>query len=321
MTLQQIRYLAAVADHGHFGRAAKACYVSQPTLSSQIRKLEEFLGVKVFERTNRKVMLTPIGEEIIAAARKTLEQAARLRRIADRDQEPFTTPLRLGVIPTLNPYLLPWLMPAFQRRYPRGRLRVREDLTANLLDGLKRHQLDAALLALPVDDPGLEVSPLFEEPFWLICPAGHPLSGKQSVRETDLAGHRLLLLSEGHCLRDQALALCDKRPRDESGEDDFRATSIETVRQMVAAGFGCTLLPALALAGPAAKTPGIRPVPFVADAKASRRVGLARRRNFHQRKAIDLLGECIRECLPRGVTAIRQDANHTSGRSAIPAER
>jgi LysR family hydrogen peroxide-inducible transcriptional activator len=304
MTLQELRYLIAVADSRHFGRAAESCHVSQPTLSTQLKKLEEYLGVTIFERTNRSVRVTPAGEKVIALARRVVEGAEQIQEFAQSQQGPFAEPLRLGVIPTLGPYLLPWLVPPLQRKYPELRLVVREDLTGQLLERLHNHQLDAALLSLPLPDAELVAWPLFDEPFWFVCPAGHPLACKSSVSVADLAGKTLLLMAEGHCFRDQALEVCRTHLPDRAQASDFRAASLETIRQMVAAGFGCTLLPALALPEPAQEASRMKVLPFDAR-KGFRRVGLVWRESFPRVDDLKRLGTFIRDHLPEKLRAVK----------------
>lgn len=298
MTLRELRYLVALADHGHFGRAAQACHISQPTLSTQVRKLEDSLGVVLFERTNRALQLTAIGRKIVDQARRVLAEADALEALARETAAPLAGPLSLGVIPTLGPYLLPWLMPLVQRRYPELRLIVCEDLTFDLLDRLRRHRIDAALLALPIEGPDLTVRALFDEPFWFACPRQHPLAAAAAVSDAALRRQRLLLLTDGHCLRDQALAVCGQSEATLKDDgSDFRATSLETLRQMVAAGMGCTLLPALAVAGAAPDAFAVRPL---ADG-ASRRIGLVWRRAYPKGCDLELLARLIRDGLPPAV--------------------
>src|SRR6185369_3825022 len=207
MTLTELRYLVALADHRHFGKAAEACHVSQPTLSTQLRKLEEQLGVTLFER-GRQIVPTEIGARIIAEAREVLAGAGRLRDLASAARAVLAGPLRLGVIPTLCPYLLPWLLTPLQQAYPTLDLSLTEDLTDTLLARLLDHDLDAALVALPIDQADCTAIPLFDEPFLLACPPGHPLAAGGAVDPAALRNAGLMLLSEGHCLRDQAIALC-----------------------------------------------------------------------------------------------------------------
>src|SRR6266567_1153647 len=207
MTLTELRYLVAVADLQHFGRAAERCHVTQPTLSTQLRKLEEFLGVTLVERTHRAVVLTPIGQRIVSRARRILEEADQICQAARHDKGLLASTVRLGIIPTASPYLLPLFLRPLHAAYPDLRVVLREDLTDNLLQELAGYELDALLLALPIDADGCIAVALFEEPFWFACPAGHPLAEQPVVTERHLSGQPLLLLSEGHCLRDQALAI------------------------------------------------------------------------------------------------------------------
>lgn len=299
MTLQELRYLVALADHSHFGRAAKACHISQPTLSTQIKKLEEQLGVTLFERTNKSVHATPAGEDVVARARQILADTDAILAAGQRQAAPLTGSLRLGVIPTLGPYLLPWLIPALRRDYPALRLTVQEDVTAHLLEGLASHRLDAALLALPVSQAGMESKALFDEPFWLATPSGDKLAKAKAVTADELRGKRLLLLTEGHCLRDQALAICGSFDTENGAQGDFRATSLETIRQMVATGLGSTLLPAMALGEP---RPAIALRPL-ADG-IGRRIGLVWRRSYPGLRDLELLAKVITRNLPRGVRRV-----------------
>jgi len=298
MNLQDLRYLVTLADAGHFGRAAEVCCVSQPTLSTQLKKLEDELGVLLFERANKRVMPTPIGRAIVAQARVVLDEATKLQQLAQHGSDPMAGALRVGVIPTLGPYFLPYLLPQLRVTYPRLRLYLREDLTANLLHQLRTGTLDAVLLALPIDREGFEVAPLFREPFILALPFGHVLTQQSHVQETALAGERVLLLDDGHCLRDQTLAVCGFPPRGES--EEFRASSLETLRHMVAVGVGCTLLPALAAAMPSPSVALIELRPF-ATPVPSRTVGLIWRRSFPRGDTLTSIAELICAQLPPGV--------------------
>lgn len=244
MNLRDLRYLVAVADLRHFGKAAEACYVSQPTLSTQIKKLEEFLGVQLIERNNKQVMLTPVGAEVVERARRVLHQVDDLIELCRASRDPLSGEIRLGFIPTIAPYLLPYLVPVLRERLPRLKPYLYEDQTARLVERLRRGEVDAALMAVPVDAPDLRYVELFAEPFLLALPVDHPLTAKERVTLDDLKEHRLLLLDEGHCLRDQALDICNMAGV--RHEDEFRATSLETLRQMVASGAGITFLPELA---------------------------------------------------------------------------
>ena len=306
MTLRELKYLVALADHEHFGRAAEECFVSQSTLSTQIKKLEGYLGAVLIERNARSFSLTPIGQDIVAKARRILSQVDDLQTTARTALGPLVGPLRLGVIPTLAPYFLPWLIPLVKGHYERLQLVVHEDLTQHLVQRLRNFEIDAALLALPLDGEDFEELPLFDEPFWLACPNGHPLAELKSVAQADLRGIPLLLLADGHCLRGQALAACG-RPgdSDEIDEviDDFRAVSLETIRQLVAAGFGCTLLPALAALPPQRTQPSfvIRPLQSAND---SRRIGLVWRRGYPKARELTLLGDLIIDNPPDGTRAV-----------------
>jgi LysR family hydrogen peroxide-inducible transcriptional activator len=244
MTLQELKYLVALADHGHFGRAAEACFITQSTLSTQIKKLEDFLGVTLFDRSLKRVTPTPIGREILQAARNIVEESERIRELARHAQDPMARTIHLGVIPTLGPYYLPHALTLAHRKHPGLRLLLREEMTPHILEHLVDGKLDAGLLALPVTDDSLRVEPLFYEPFYAALPAGHPLARRDVLKVSDIMGEKLLLLDEGHCLRDQALDVCGAGS---SGREEVRATSLETLRQMVAMGLGLTLLPALAV--------------------------------------------------------------------------
>ncbi len=260
MNLRDLRYLVALAQFKHFGRAAESCFVSQPTLSTQIRKLEEELGVTLVERTPRKVLMTAVGTAIVERARDVLDEVDQIVAIARRTRDPESQTLRLGIFPTLAPYLLPHVIPRIRSRYPHLELLLVEEKTETLLDQLREGRLDAAVLALPLDDPQLHCEPLFDEPFVLAVPAGNLLSQRQDITLEDLADQSLLLLEDGHCLRDQALAVC--RMAGAAHRTGFRATSLETLRQMVAANVGITLLPVLAVTPPVAAVDNVRLIPF-----------------------------------------------------------
>lgn len=252
MNVRALQYFVKLADLKHFSKAAEACFVSQPTLSTQIRKLEEELGVQLVERAPRKVMLTPVGEEIALRARGVLNDIEQIRTAARRNTNPAEGTLRLGLFPTLAPYLLPHVIPSIRKAYPRLKLQLSEEKTDDILEMLRRGELDAALLALPIDDDGLTVKPLFEEPFVLALPEDHPLASKKTVCIDDLSGSELLLLEDGHCMRNHALEVCELSGASE--RVDFHATSMETLRQMVAADVGITLMPLLAVKPPIAET-------------------------------------------------------------------
>jgi LysR family hydrogen peroxide-inducible transcriptional activator len=252
MNLRALQYFVKLADLRHFSKAAEACFVSQPTLSTQIKKLEDELGVQLVERSPKKIMLTPVGLEIADRARLVLSDIDQMRAVARRSGNPAEGVLRLGLFPTLAPYYLPHVVPALRRKYPRLRLQLAEEKTDNILRMLRQGELDAALLALPISGDGLEVEVLFEEPFVLALPGHHPLASQAHITMDDMTGEELLLLEEGHCLRDHALEVCALADAHE--RVDFHATSMETLRQMVAADVGITLMPMLAVKPPIAAT-------------------------------------------------------------------
>ena len=302
MTLQELRYLTALADKGNFVRAAEACHVSQPTLSTQLKKLEDYLGVLLFERNKHRLMPTPIGVAIIERARTALEVVDEIREMARRDHEPMDGPLRLGVIPTLGPYLVPYVIPTIRTLFPKLHLFLREDLTANLLERLRHGGLDALLLALPVQGEDLDVLALFREPFVVALPKGHALE-KMHINEKELAHHNVLLLEEGHCMREQALAICGSAKSAE--RDEFKATSLETLRQMVAAGVGCTLLPALAaLPGVGSVQNGLVQIRPFSSPVPTRTIGIAWRHRYPREATITQLAKVILSNLPPAVEVI-----------------
>ncbi|CAA7627002.1 hydrogen peroxide-inducible genes activator [Magnetospirillum sp. SS-4] len=244
-TIRQLRYLVAVAEHLHFGRAAEACLATQSTLSAGLQELESLLGVTLVERTKRRVLMTPLGDEVVVRAREVLRGAEDIADLARAAGQPLSGPLRLGVIPTIAPFLLPQVLPDLRRSYPGLKLTLREDLTARLLERLAGGGLDVALLALPFDAPDMEMVPLATDPFLLACRPDHPLAAKDAITGADLAGAELLLLEEGHCLREHALAACSL-PGPRRG-DGILGTSLGTLVQMVASGMGVTLVPELAV--------------------------------------------------------------------------
>jgi len=276
MNLRDLKYLVALADHKHFGRAAAASFVSQPTLSTQIRKLEEELGVALVERAPRKVMLTPAGRDVADRARRIVADIEQMREAARRSQDPEAGTVRLGIFPTLGPYLLPHVVPGIRARFPQLELLLVEEKSDLLLAQLRDGRLDASLLALPVHDEQLHVEPLFDEPFVLAVPGAHPLAARESLLLHELADQRLLLLEDGHCLRDQALDVCHLSGASE--KSGFRATSLETLRQMVAANVGVTLLPTLATKPPVPRSDDIRLLGF-RDSNPSREIAMVWRRS------------------------------------------
>jgi LysR family hydrogen peroxide-inducible transcriptional activator len=264
MNFRALQYFVKLAELKHFSNAANACFVSQPTLSTQIRKLEEELGVSLVERAPRQIMLTPIGEDIAHRAKHVLRDIEHIKDAARRSKDPETGTIKLGIFPTLAPYLLPHVIPNIRGQYPDLRLQLAEEKTEDILAMLDQGRLDAGLLALPVEEHGMEMEILFEEPFVAAMPASHPLTDKQTITLKDLEGEELLLLEEGHCLRQQALAVCALAGAHE--RVDFHATSMETLRQMVATNAGVTLMPVLAVKPPVASTDNIALRPFESPA-------------------------------------------------------
>lgn len=309
MNLRDLKYIIAVADTHHFGRAAQRCFVSQPTLSGQIKKLEEELGVAIFERSNRAVTVTPIGEKILQHARAMMDQADGIVQLAQAHRDPLAGPLRVGAIPTLSPYLVPLILLPLKQAYPQLRLVLSEETTDELLERLHHHEIDAALLATAVDKGDLEAIALFDEPFWIAHPADHPFYLKEKITRADLKKTKLLLLAEGHCLADQVMDLCRIDSRDGNEEySDLRAASLETLLQLVGAGFGSTLVPALAMRGSWTSGSGVvaRELEFN---NAHRRVSLVFRKTFPRRPALAALAEVIAAQLPNTVRPLySQDA-------------
>ena len=267
MNIRDLSYIIAVADTGHFSQAAKQCFVSQPALSMQIKKLEDELGVMLFERTNKKVMITDAGKEITAHARQILRETGAIKDIAANYSDPLAGKIIMGAFPTLAPYILPRIIPELHETFGRLAFFLREEKTEILIENLLSGELEVALLALPVAEDRLDHSLLFRENFWLAVHEDNPLARKKQVSTADIQDESLLLLEEGHCLRDQALDVCMSMGALENTE--FRATSLETLRQMVAANVGITLIPSLAVT----ETRGVRYIPFEAPAP-SRRIGL-----------------------------------------------
>jgi LysR family hydrogen peroxide-inducible transcriptional activator len=296
INLQELRYLVALADHLHFGKAAAACGVSQPTLSTQLRKLEEILGAPLVERTNKAVHITAFGDRVVARARQALSETDAILDIAKQQAGTAPRVIEIGIIPTLCPYFLPWAMPAIRAALPDIKLVVHEDFTGNLIERLLAHQLDVALLSLPVSYKGFESLALFEEPFRFACARDHRLASESPIGDAEMREADMLVLTEGHCMRDQMLSICGAA-QVEVGGGDFRATSLETIRQMVAAGMGSTLLPALAI--DQARDPGICVRPLAVE--ASRRIGFVWRGSYAGVNDIARLAQAISARLPPGL--------------------
>jgi LysR family transcriptional regulator, hydrogen peroxide-inducible genes activator len=265
MNLKDLKYLVALADTGHFGKAAERTFVSQPTLSAQLKKLEEYLGVKLVERQPKNVQLTEVGRQIVVRARRMLDEGDEIIALARSNTDPFAGKLKVALIPTIGPYLLPRVMQKIRKTMPHLGLMLYEYQTEPLLKRLRDGEIDLGIIALPAVQEGVESRPLYEEAFTVALPNHHPLADKSTIKVADLKGQTLLLLEDGHCLRDQALEVCSRVDVREA--EDFRATSLETLRQMVVAGLGLTLLPELAVESPFGSQRGLtirqfgKPVP------------------------------------------------------------
>ena len=293
MNLRDLQYLVALAEHRHFGRAAEACFVSQPTLSTQIKKLEDELGVPLVERTPRKVLLTEVGRDIAIRARDVLSGVEQIRAVARRTLDPESGTVRLGIFPTLGPYLLPHALPLVRAAFPKLELLLVEEKSENLLRLLREGRLDAGILALPLHEDSLHSEFLFEEPFLLAVSEEHPLAHKQGqLKLSDLSNQNLLLLEDGHCLRDQALEVCHMAGAGERG--GFRATSLETLRQMVAANVGITLLPVTAVKPPVAPVEHLHLIEFKGH-PPSRRVAMVWRKSSAMDGFLRRLAEVFRQ--------------------------
>jgi LysR family transcriptional regulator, hydrogen peroxide-inducible genes activator len=318
MTLTELKYIVAVARERHFGKAAEACFVSQPTLSVAVKKLEEELDVKLFERSANEVTVTPLGETIVRQAQSVLEQAANIKDIAKRGKDPLSGPLKLGVIYTIAPYLLPDLVRQVITHSPQMPLMLQENFTVKLLEMLRSGEIDCAILAEPFPDTGLATAPLYDEPFFAAVPTSHPLAAQDSVSTEDLKKETMLLLGSGHCFRDHVLEVCPEFARFSSDAEgirkSFEGSSLETIKHMVAAGMGTTLVPRLSVPNEALE-PRKRgaPVPFVKylpvkDGKnfppPTRRVVLVWRRSFTRYEAIAALRNAVYGCELPGVTRL-----------------
>ena len=305
MTLTELKYIVAAAREKHFGRAAEACFVSQPTLSVAIKKLEEELDVKIFERGAAEISVTSLGEQIVRQAQRVLEDAQEIREIAKLGKDPLSGPLRLGIIYTIGPYMLPELVKNTIEQVPQMPLMLQENFTAKLLDMLRLGELDCAIMAEPFPDTGLATAPLYDEPFQAAVPTGHTLAKRKTITAEELKQETMLLLGTGHCFRDHVLEVCPEYARFASNAEgirkSFEGSSLETIKYMVASGMGVTVVPQLSV--PADKQPHIRYVKF-APPVPTRRVVLAWRRSFPRYEAIAALRNCIYACALPGVTRL-----------------
>ncbi len=316
MTLTELKYIVAVARERHFGLAAEACFVSQPTLSVAVKKLEEELDVKIFERSSNEVTITALGEDIVRQAQSVLDQAAEIKEIAKRGKDPLAGVLTLGVIYTIGPYLLPDLVRQSIARTPQMPLMLQENFTVKLLEMLRTGEIDCAILAEPFPDTGLAIAPLYDEPFLAAVPSTHPLAQQESISTQQLKNETMLLLGAGHCFRDHVLEVCPEFARYASNAEgirrSFEGSSLETIKHMVAAGMGVTLVPRLSVANDALQSPRrrrsdepyIRYLPIVepdGSAPPKRRVSLVWRRSFTRYEAIAALRNAIHACKLLGV--------------------
>jgi LysR family hydrogen peroxide-inducible transcriptional activator len=297
LNLRDLRYLVAVAEYRHFGRAAEACFVSQPTLSTQLKKLEETLGVVLFERSNRRVMLTPEGEQVVQQTQRILVELNALTALSEQLRDPMGGDLRIGIIPTIAPYLLPKVLAPLRKAFPNLKIQLTEGQTANITRMLKHGDLDATLLALPLGEENVEEVALLDEDFVFAVPANHPKAQLAEVDPSDLEGEEVLLLEDGHCFRDQALEVCQAHRGIES--KSYSATSLETLRQLVAAGVGVTLIPQLAVPDEVKPSDGLRYIPFAANGqdRPMRTLGLCWRASSTRGELLQDVATLLKGCM------------------------
>jgi LysR family hydrogen peroxide-inducible transcriptional activator len=315
MTLTELKYIVAVAREKHFGHAAEACFVAQPTLSVAIKKLEDELGVVIFERGGTEISMTPLGSQIVAQAERVLEQTAAIKEIAKQNKDPLAGPFRLGIIYTVAPYLLPPLVKTMIDTVPQMPLVLQENFTVRLIELLRQGELDAAIMALPFAAQGLMVQPLYDEPFVVALPKHHPWASRTGISSVDLKSETMLLLGNGHCFRDQVLEVCPEMARFSTTGDGiartFEGSSLETIRHMVASGIGITVLPKASVPDMEARDGMLRYVPF-SEPVPSRRVVIAWRKSFTRHAAIDAVRHAVLSCDLRGVTML-PDAPRSEG--------
>lgn len=303
MTLTEMRYVLALARERHFGKAADACHVSQPTLSVALKKVEGQLGAALFERSAAEVRITPFGERIVAQARRVLDEAVRLEEIAESGRDPMSGPLRVGVIYTIAPYLLPQLIPALHRHAPAMPLFLKEDFTANLIPALKAGELDVIVIALPFAEPGLVAQAVYTEAFRVVVPASHPWATRPAVAADELDGENLLLLGQGNCFRDQVLESCPRLNAPGALAHSLEGSSLETIRYMVASGAGVAVMPSSAADPLKEKEPLVSVLPFGGPAP-SRTVGLVWRVTFPRPQALDAVRAAVLSCQLPGARPI-----------------
>ncbi|HTD02578.1 LysR substrate-binding domain-containing protein [Undibacterium sp.] len=307
MTLTELKYIVAVARQKHFGHAAEACFVAQPTLSVAIKKLEDELGVTIFERGGLEVSMTPLGAQIVAQAERVLEQTAAIKEIAKQNKDPLAGPFRLGIIYTVGPYLLPTLVKSMIERVPQMPLVLQENFTVRLMELLRQGELDAAIMALPLPDQGLMVQALYDEPFVVALPRDHAWAKRDHVSAEELKSETMLLLGNGHCFRDQVLEVCPEMSRFSTAGDGiartFEGSSLETIRHMVASGIGITVLPVASVPDLGAKDGMLRYLPFSAPTP-DRRVVIAWRKSFTRHAAIEAIRQAVLACDLPGVSML-----------------
>ena len=307
MTLTELKYIVAVARERHFGRAAEACFVSQPTLSVAIKKLEEELGTQIFERGSHEISVTPAGERIVSQAQRVLDEAARVKEIARQGRDPLVGPLRLGVIYTIGPYLLPGLVRQLLKDAPEMPLLLTENFTVKLMELLKNGEIDAAVMALPLPQTGLAMQAVYDEPFIIAVPRHHPWAKRKAIPSEDLKKETMLLLGTGHCFRDQVLEVCPELSRFSSSAEGiqktFEGSSLDTIRHMVGSGLGVTVLPITSVPQKRSRDALLEYVPFKPPAP-DRRVVLAWRKSFTRTAAIETLRRAILRTPLQGVTRL-----------------
>ncbi|UGQ47136.1 hydrogen peroxide-inducible genes activator [Massilia endophytica] len=310
MTLTELKYIVAVARAKHFGHAAEACFVAQPTLSVAIKKLEDELGVTLFERGGAEISVTPLGAQIVAQAERVLEQTAAIKELAKQNKDPLSGPLRLGVIYTIGPYLLPPLVKLMIEKTPQMPLILQENYTVKLLELLRQGELDAAIMALPLPDHGMSMRPLYDEPFVVAMPRQHGWADRKSIPAEDLKTETMLLLGAGHCFRDQVLEVCPEMARFSAPgngmQRTFEGSSLETIRHMVASGIGLTVLPRASVQDMEPKD-GMLQFRQFSEPSPSRRVVIVWRKSFTRKAAIDAICDAVAECDLPGVTMLGKD--------------
>ena len=303
MTLTEMRYIVALARERHFGKAAEACHVSQPTLSVALKKVEGQIGSPLFERGVNEVRITPLGERIVEQAQRVLAEAVKLAEIAESVGDPLIGQLRVGIIYTIAPYLLPQMIPALNRQAPKMPLFIKEDFTGNLIPALKAGELHVIVIALPLIEPGLVAQPVYDEPFRVVVPANHPWAARSAIDGDELDGENLLLLGQGNCFRDQVIESCPRLNEPDALDHALEGSSLETIRYMVASGAGVAVMPSAAADPLVDREPLVKVLPF-AKAQPTRTVGLVWRVSFPRPQAIDAVRAALLACALPGATPL-----------------